>query len=703
MLTLIFSACGGAIDETPKDQVSQESTHTSTEQSETPNSKEVEINTKPQATIIKKLERENGIDIQFSAETYDAENDPLTFKWQDGDTLLSTENSFTKNDLSVGEHTITFTVTDSKGASDTQSMKITILPSNDINNIPTTQNQEIVTDEDIAVSFSIEANDVEDDNLTMRITTPPAHGDIDGIFPNFRYTPDENYRGTDALKYKINDGNSDSIEATVSIVINNINDAPIANAGEDQTIRIGDETNITADAYDIDGTIIKYQWTESNKLLSESSTFNYKPTTAGVHELTLSVTDNEHATTTDTVLIDASNKLPLVIIRIEFNDYKFHSAASVWSDKIFGTDEGELNHYFNEISYGNLQFKKAIESDGTINDGIITVALDENHPDDVDDFPNRIVEAIKLTNDYIDYSKYDTDNNNAISRDELQVMFLVAGGERSTGVCPGIWAHAWCMYGGNAEPPTLDGVKLMECSTDGWYSRFGESHFEFGNDATIGIIAHELGHAALGLPDLYDTDYGDASEGIGKFGLMGSGSWGKKSQNELPGATPTHLTGWSKIASNFVTPTLIENSSFNLEFRGTSYVDYQLYKIMTQQPNEYFLVENRVNSGYDRGLYSLKDGINFTGGLSILHIDDNQQNNDNNRRKLVDVEEAHNEGLDSGLHRGDVKNLYFSGNIDSFTPTTTPNSNLYDGTSSGISVKNISNTGTSMFADIEIQ
>ena len=701
-MTFLFSACGSTVEEIPKNKIVQEVTPTPTKKQDIPATEEIVTNTKPKAEIIDKLIRENGVLINFSGGAYDADDDQLSFKWQEGETLLSTKKDFTKNDFSEGEHNITFTVTDAHGESDSDTMTITILPSNDTNDIPILLDQNIVTDEDQEVSFTIEADDVEGDPLTMIVTSNPIHGTLNGIFPNLTYTPNENFRGSDTVRYKVNDGNSDSNEATVYILIRTVNDTPLVNAGEDQKIKIGHETWVSGNATDSDGEIIKYEWKESNKILSDQPTFKYKPQTVGIHELTLTATDNENATTSDRVSINVTNKLPLVIIRIEFNDYKFHSDASVWSQKIFGTGDGELNHYYNEISYGKLQFEKAIETQATTNDGIITVSLNENHPNDVDDFPNRIVEAIQLTNSYINYAQYDTDHNNAISRDELQVMFLVAGGERSTGLSPGIWAHAWCMYGGNTNAPTLDGVKLMECSTDGWYSRFGESHFQHGTDATIGIIAHELGHSALGLPDLYDTDLDGVSEGIGNFGLMGAGNWGKKSITESPGMTPTHMTGWSKMQSGFVDPIVIENNSSTLEFRGTSYIDYQLYKITTQRSGEYFLVENRTNNGYDRGLSLLK-GNTFTGGLSILHIDDNVYDNNDETHKLVDIEEANNVGLDTGEHRGHTHNLYFSGNVDSFTPTTTPNSNLYNARSSGISITNISDNGASMFADIEIQ
>jgi M6 family metalloprotease-like protein len=396
-----------------------------------------------------------------------------------------------------------------------------------------------------------------------------------------------------------------------------------------------------------------------------------------------------------------STELPLLIVRIEFNDYSFDSSASVWSSKIFGNSEGELNHYYNEISYSKFQFVKAHETQGTIDDGVITVRLNENHPGNSNvEFLSRINDAIAIADTSIDFSTYDRNSDGAISKDELQLMYLVAGGESATGAAPGVWAHAWCMYGGNATPPTHDSVELMSCANNGGYSRFGEKHFNAstGNDATIGIIAHELGHAALNLPDLYDTNGG--SEGIGKFGLMGSGNWTTKAGDSYAGETPVHMTGWSKTQVNFTSATVINTTQNSLNVKGTSYSDYQLYKIATGVTGEYFLIENRANSGYDRGLASLNGS--YTGGLSILHIDDNQGSNQDENHKLVDVEEANDAGLDSEVHRGHANNLFFSGNSDAFTPTTTPNSNRYDGATSGVNVENISAVGATMTVDIDI-
>ncbi len=390
---------------------------------------------------------------------------------------------------------------------------------------------------------------------------------------------------------------------------------------------------------------------------------------------------------------------PLLIIRLEFSNHTFVSSAATWASKIFGYSGGELNDYFDEVSYGQYAFVPANESQGTANDGIVTVQLAETHPGDVNDFVTRLVSAANLADAYIDYAAYDTDGDGAIESDELQVMFLVAGGESATGAAPGIWAHAWCLYGQyGADAPTLDGVKVMDCASGGGYSRFGERHF-WSHDATIGIIAHELGHAAFSLPDLYDTDY--SSEGIGSFGLMGGGSWAYQSADEDYGATPVHMSAWSKLQNGWISPTTVSVSTNNIALAGTDSGSYNVLRIVTGNTGEYFLIENRAAGGYDRGLFAL-DYATYEGGMAIWHIDENQAGNTDETHKLVDIEDANDPELDSGAGWGTRTNLYYAGNKTDFTPATTPNSRRYDNTNDGISVTNISAAGATMYLDVAL-
>ena len=78
--------------------------------------------------------------------------------------------------------------------------------------------------------------------------------------------------------------------------------------------------------------------------------------------------------------LSATNKIPLLVVRVQYSNATFQSSASTWSTKIFSADEGYLNHYLNETTYGKYQFSVASESEGCSNDGIVTVTMNEAHP-----------------------------------------------------------------------------------------------------------------------------------------------------------------------------------------------------------------------------------------------------------------------------------------------------------------------------------
>jgi len=56
----------------------------------------------------------------------DSDGNITTYEWKNGSTVVSREVSFSSNDLSVGTHTITLTVTDDKGATDSDDVVITV-------------------------------------------------------------------------------------------------------------------------------------------------------------------------------------------------------------------------------------------------------------------------------------------------------------------------------------------------------------------------------------------------------------------------------------------------------------------------------------------------------------------------------------------------------------------------------------------------
>ncbi|MFI5279318.1 MAG: M6 family metalloprotease domain-containing protein [Gemmatimonadales bacterium] len=130
-----------------------------------------------------------------------------------------------------------------------------------------------------------------------------------------------------------------------------------------------------------------------------------------------------------------------------------------------------------------------------------------------------------------------------------------------------------------------------------------------------GTIAHETGHG-LGLPDFYDTNPGDQdnSEGIGEWGLMGSGNWARQ-------GSPSHMEAFSLAQLGWVTVAPIATSStYHLGPVETSDSVLLLRPTVANPRGEYFLLENRQALLADSAMIGKHGG----GGLLVWHVDSTQ-------------------------------------------------------------------------------
>ena len=86
------------------------------------------------------------------------------------------------------------------------------------------------------------------------------------------------------------------------------NTAPVAVAGDDQTIDLGATVSLNASgSTDSDGTITGWEWRDDqNALIGNTETVTWAPTTAGAMPATLIVTDDDGATGSDTVIVTVS-------------------------------------------------------------------------------------------------------------------------------------------------------------------------------------------------------------------------------------------------------------------------------------------------------------------------------------------------------------------------------------------------------------
>lgn len=126
-----------------------------------------------------------------------------------------------------------------------------------INTAPSATSQSVTTDEDTAVDIVLTGDDPDGDPLTVRIITQPTNGSLTGAAPNLTYAPNPDYNGSDSFTFMVNDGAADSEPATVSITINPVNDAPVAQ-GQSVTTNEDIPLPIGLVASDVDGDPLTY-------------------------------------------------------------------------------------------------------------------------------------------------------------------------------------------------------------------------------------------------------------------------------------------------------------------------------------------------------------------------------------------------------------------------------------------------------------
>jgi len=68
-------------------------------------------------------------------------------------------------------------------------------------------------------AVTLQGFDGDGDTLTYTVAAQPKKGTLTGTAPNLTYTPNADATGTDSFTFRVNDGTSDSAQATVLVVI----------------------------------------------------------------------------------------------------------------------------------------------------------------------------------------------------------------------------------------------------------------------------------------------------------------------------------------------------------------------------------------------------------------------------------------------------------------------------------------------------
>ncbi len=393
------------------------------------------------------------------------------------------------------------------------------------------------------------------------------------------------------------------------------------------------------------------------------------------------------------------------VILVNFSNTSTTYSNANFNSLLFGTGNFSMKDYYQEVSYGTFsvspgpwlgvagwyQASKAHDYYGADSQGS-------------DAWPGDLVyEAVRAADlAGLNFAAYDQDGDCYV--DVVNIVHQGTGQEAG-GPATDIWSHSW----------SLSGALFWGNSNFGTYTTndpcpSNPSTFIKVDDYvvqpevlgtiqhTMGVFAHEYGHA-LGLPDLYDTDY--TSSGVGSWSLMAGGSWNGIVNS---GDRPAHMDAWSKYFLGWITPLQVSGTMVNeaVTQAATAADVYQLLPGSPSGGGEYFLVENRQKTGFDAGLPGA--------GLLIWHIDESKNSNNNEcypggpscaaQHYHVALVQADNLWeLEKGLDSGDTGDPFpGSTTKTTFNITSSPNSNLHNGSPSNVSVTSIGASASTMTA-----
>ena len=255
----------------------------------------------------------------------DIEGDPLTFGVGTGPangalTGVPPNLSYLANPGYTGPDSFTYTANDGAASSSAATVSITVTS---VNYAPVAVADSSATDEDIAISIAVLSNDdLGDEPTTITSVTQGAKGSvvIDPAAISVTYTPNLNTTGADSFSYTITDADSQTSSAIVSMTVNPINDAPVANAGPNQTVFVTDTVTLDGSgSIDVDGDPLTYEWSFSS--VPASSTATLSDTTAvmptfvvdlpGSYVAELIVSDGTLFSVADTVTMSTDNSPPV--------------------------------------------------------------------------------------------------------------------------------------------------------------------------------------------------------------------------------------------------------------------------------------------------------------------------------------------------------------------------------------------------------
>jgi len=236
------------------------------------------------------------------------ELDTYAWDWGDGSSDPASSAATASHTYAAnGVYTVTLTVTDEYGASANVSQQVSVSDGTG-NTAPVANDLTVTTTEGDNVAFVLTGSDPDGDELTFKLQIPfgDAHGSFAGDvskdgsgddWKRYTYRPDADFAGTFTITFTVSDGTHTSDPATVTIIVEAINDAPVAAFSHES-----DGMTVLMDASgssDPEGDRLvqfAWDWGDGTSTVVDAPTASHTYAAGGSYLVTLSVTDEYGAT-----------------------------------------------------------------------------------------------------------------------------------------------------------------------------------------------------------------------------------------------------------------------------------------------------------------------------------------------------------------------------------------------------------------------
>lgn len=301
----------------------------------------------------------------------------------------------------------------------------------------------------------------------------------------------------------------------------------------------------------------------------------------------------------------------LLVVLFNYNNGALEGEAEelekIWGDYIFGSedsDEQSVNDYFLEVSNGQFWYEPVLLGDNTT--GVYSFRLDKDYSDQ---------QAIHSEYAFFDFS-YDA----AFKLSELEEIGLDTDSFAAEGIdANNYYEEIIDFFDSNQSQrpaewfdtdsimfifPTYNTERVDLTPVTSSFDKYGlYTHINF--DSSYGTFAHELCHT-LGAVDIYNY-------GLYFNDLMSMG------YDQMDTFDTAHIDPYYKFLWGWNDAMLCESDGSYALYPQDS-ENYAPLLIPTDDPNQYFLIENRNGTGFDSYIKSAPTSENYL-GINVWRVD----------------------------------------------------------------------------------